>query len=253
MRQAVHRLGGVLVGMALLVGVGAIQASPAAAQPAGGVRVMPLGDSITDGFNVPGGYRNYLYPALVEAGYSIDFVGSAVGGPASLADRDHEGHSGWRIDQISANIGNWMRQYTPRTVLLHIGTNDMWNANGASGRLDALIDQILELSPEVELFVATIITLPMADANVRNFNAAIPAIVEAKAAAGFHVHLVDMYAELTSADLADGVHPNATGYRKMADAWFAALTAEPSSLTEVGTPEIETPDPDVRVREIGVR
>ena len=46
-------------------------------------------------------------------------------GPANLGDHDHEGHSGWRIDQIDANVVDWLRTTTPRTVLLHIGTNDM--------------------------------------------------------------------------------------------------------------------------------
>ncbi|MEU8385436.1 hypothetical protein AB0C32_40560, partial [Streptosporangium sp. NPDC048865] len=33
----------------------------------GGVRVMPLGDSITDGFNVPGGYRVDLWQRMVRS------------------------------------------------------------------------------------------------------------------------------------------------------------------------------------------
>jgi hypothetical protein len=40
------------------------------------VRVMPLGDSITDGFNVPGGYRVDLWQKLVAGGRTVDFVGS---------------------------------------------------------------------------------------------------------------------------------------------------------------------------------
>jgi lysophospholipase L1-like esterase len=239
MRQVLHRLGGVVVGMVLLGAMGVIQASPASAQPAGGVRVMPLGDSITDGFNIPGGYRIDLWQQLVAAGHTVDFVGSASNGPASLGDRNHEGHSGWRIDQLSTNINAWMQQYQPRTILLHIGTNDMiGNSNGAPQRLSTLIDQIVAASPDVELFVATLVPLSFSDANVRAFNAALPAIVDAKAAAGHHVHLVDMYSKLTTADLADGVHPNASGYSKMADAWFEALLAEPSSLTPVGTPVV---------------
>jgi len=200
----------------------------AQAQSNGGVRIMPLGDSITDGFNIPGGYRIGLWQRLVADGYRIDFTGTQSNGPASLGDRDHEGHSGWRIDQIDANIVNWLLTQTPRTVLLHIGTNDMiQNPTNAAGRLATLINRITSTAPRAEVFVATIIPLPMLDSTVRAFNAAIPDIVRA---AGPRVHLVDMYNALTSADLADGVHPNATGYDKMAAAWYNALKSVPGSL-----------------------
>jgi len=48
---------------------------------------------------------------------------------------------------------------------------------------------------------------------VNAYNAAIPGIVAQK---GALTHLVDMHSAITTADLADGVHPNATGYDKMA-------------------------------------
>lgn len=221
-------LGGLVAALALLAAA-VLTSGPAAAD--GGVKVMPLGDSITDGFNVPGGYRIDLWQKLVADGYTIDFVGSLANGPAGLGDRDHEGHSGWRIDQIDANIVSWLRTYTPHTILLHIGTNDMvQNPSGASDRLAALIDKIIATLPDVYLFVATIVPLPFADASVRSFNAAIPGIVQARAAAGKRVYLVDMYSALTAADLADGVHPNAVGYSKMADVWYQALRSVPGSL-----------------------
>src|SRR3954468_13523052 len=95
------------------------------AESNGGVRVMPLGDSITEGTQVPGGSRTGLWQRAAGAGYRIDFVGSQFNGPAELGDHDHEGHPGWRIDQIDANIVGWLRSTTPHTVLLHIGTNDI--------------------------------------------------------------------------------------------------------------------------------
>src|SRR5215472_7541686 len=110
---------------ALAVTGAAVRTSVASAESNGGVKVMPLGDSITDGFVVPGGYRNGLWQRFTAAGYKVDFVGSLSNGPASLGDHDHEGHSGWRIDQIDANIVGWLNTQQPHTVLLHIGTNDV--------------------------------------------------------------------------------------------------------------------------------
>ncbi|MCP5545455.1 MAG: hypothetical protein H7A49_16285, partial [Akkermansiaceae bacterium] len=44
------------------------------------VRIMPLGDSITQGCcsgsAVEGGYRNRLHDLLDSAGYTVDFVGT---------------------------------------------------------------------------------------------------------------------------------------------------------------------------------
>ncbi|MGC5290529.1 cellulose binding domain-containing protein [Micromonospora sp. DT231] len=208
-----------------------IATAPANAESNGGVRVMPLGDSITDGFNVAGGYRIELWQRFTSGGYRIDFVGSQFNGPSSLGDHDHEGHSGWTIAQIDANVVNWLRATNPRTVLLHIGTNDMYgDTSGAPGRLATLVDRITNTAPNADVFVATIIPKSGADNVVRGYNAAIPGIVQTRAAAGKRVHLVDMYRALTLGDLADGVHPNATGYRKMAAAWYDALRSVPGSI-----------------------
>jgi hypothetical protein len=58
---------------------------------------MPLGDSLTDGYNVPGGYRIALEDALTNSGQPFDFVVGRFNGPVSLADQDHEGHVGFKI------------------------------------------------------------------------------------------------------------------------------------------------------------
>lgn len=232
MRGTVRRLGTALLGVVVALGLGVGVTEPAVAESNGGVRVMPLGDSITDGFNVPGGYRITLWQRLAGGGHTVDFVGSGFNGPATLPDHDHEGHSGWRIDQLDANIVAWLRTHSPRTVLLHIGTNDM-NQNhdvaNAPARLSALIDKIRATAPAVELFVAQITpeTNPTLEARVRAYNATIPGIVAQK---GPRTHLVDMHSAITTADLADGVHPNATGYDKMGARWHEALQSVPGSL-----------------------
>jgi lysophospholipase L1-like esterase len=222
-----------LVAASVMLAVG-----PAGAESNGGVRIMPLGDSITDGFNVPGGYRVGLWQKLVAGGYRADFVGSGFNGPAGLGDHDHEGHSGWTIAQIDSNINGWLATYRPRTILLHIGTNDIYGSNpaGAPARLGTLLDHITAAAPNAEVFVAQITPLSCCDAGVRAFNAAIPGLVQSRVNAGKHLHLVNMYAALGLGDLADGVHPNAGGYAKMADVWYSALRSVPGSLTDGASP-----------------
>lgn len=238
MRTGLRLLAAAVMAMATsaLLGIG-----PAVAESNGGVRIMPLGDSITDGVQTPGGYRIGLWQRFVAGGYREDFVGSLSNGPASLGDHDHEGHSGWRIDQIDANIVTWLRNTTPHTVLLHIGTNDILQNDdvaNAPNRLSGLIDHITATAPTAEVFVATII--PLANSGqeqaVQKYNAAIPGIVQSKVAAGKHVHLVNMHAALTAADLVDGIHPTAAGYDKMATVWFTALRSVPGSIGDPTVP-----------------
>src|SRR4051794_38567237 len=49
-----------------------------------GVRIMPLGDSLTDGQDIPGGYRIDLWARFAADGEPINFVGSQANGPPSL-------------------------------------------------------------------------------------------------------------------------------------------------------------------------
>jgi lysophospholipase L1-like esterase len=234
MRRILALMAGTLIASSLCL------ASPARAESNGGVRVMPLGDSITDGYTVAGGYRIGLWQRLANDGHLTDFVGSLSNGPANLGDHDHEGHSGWRIDQLDANITGWIQQANPRTILLHIGTNDIgqnYDVGNAPARLSALIDKIRADAPQVQLFVAQII--PTADSaneqKTQTFNAALPAIVAQK---GPLTHLVDQHSAITTADLADGLHPNATGYDQMAARWWSALQSVPGSLAAVSTPPV---------------
>ncbi|MDX6354656.1 MAG: hypothetical protein QOF98_1559, partial [Streptomyces sp.] len=186
----------VIVGGAVAAAGFALGRIPASAavpgQSNGGVRVMPLGDSITDGYTpYPGGYRVKLWQLLAAGGYTVDFVGSMTNGPAELGDHDHEGHVGWRIDQLDANINTWLGQSDPRTIMLLIGTNDLnqnYDVANAPARLSGLIDHIRAAKPQSELFVATVPpqTNGTQQARVKTYNAAIPGVVAQK---GSHVHL----------------------------------------------------------------
>ncbi|MDO0924178.1 ricin-type beta-trefoil lectin domain protein [Streptomyces sp. TG1A-8] len=200
----------------------------AAATPAS-LRVMPLGDSITWGIgsSTGNGYRGDLWNRLSSEGHALDFVGTQRNG--TMSDPDNEGHSGWRIDQIAGIADSVLAQYRPNVVTLEIGTNDLnqnYQVPTATDRLHALIDQITADAPDATVLVGTLIvsTNSTEEPNRPAFNRAIPGIVQTEQAAGKHVRLVDMSA-LTTADLADALHPNDSGYRKMADAFNAGVQA----------------------------
>ena len=193
------------------------------------LKVMPLGDSITDGIFVPGAYRNQLWKNIISNGLTVDFVGSMTNGSSELGDKNHEGHSGWRIDEISNKINGWMDTYKPDIVLLHIGSNDIsqkYDMNNAPNRLSDLIDKICAKLPAGgKVYVATVTPISYADAT--SYNSQVKNIVQSKSGQGKPVYLVDMYNALTLNDLAgDGIHPNANGYNKMGDTWFKAIKAD---------------------------
>ena len=189
------------------------------------LRLMPLGDSITYGIGSSdgSGYRARLWDDL--AGNNVDFVGSQQSG--RVPDPDNEGHSGWVIDQLTGLVKTSLPSYRPNVVTLHIGTNDMNNnvaVIGAPVRLAGLIDQILAAAPDTTVLVATLVPASNSDteARIAEFNQDIPGVVDKRRSAGKHVRLVDMSA-VTTADLADGLHPNDSGYRKMADAFHRGI------------------------------
>ena len=194
--------------------------------PGGLVRIMPLGDSITGGNDdaADGAYRPALWQRLVAGGYQVDFVGSKVLGPPAPFDLDHEGHGGFTIAQIDEGVGLWFPSARPHVVLLHIGTNDMGvDITGVDTRLEHLLGSIAAAAPAAHVFVATIIPAASApkQANILEYN---EMVVDATARAGSRFHLVHLHEALNNTtDLADGLHPNATGYDKMAAVWYDAL------------------------------
>lgn len=195
----------------------------------GSVRIMPFGSSTTAG-SVPGGYRGDLYQMLTSAGRSVDFVGSVTdSGPAQLPDRNHEGHGGFVLDQLTAIARARMRTYQPDVVLVHAGANDVLrnvNLVTAPARLEKLLTTMLDVRPDAALYVATVGPLGNAAASSRaaTYNRSIPFIVAKLAREGFKVRFVDNRTTLLASDVSrDGVHLTHGGNTKLAARWYAAL------------------------------
>ncbi|WP_322899826.1 ricin-type beta-trefoil lectin domain protein, partial [Actinacidiphila rubida] len=179
------------------------------------------------GSSTGNGYRGPLFGTLGGEGYVPDFVGSGRGG--TMTDPDNEGHSGWRIDQIAGIADAELAAYEPNVVTLMIGTNDLnqnYQVPTAPDRLHALVDRITADDPGATVLLADLIvsTAPAVVQAEPAYNTAVAQIVQSEQAAGKHVSYVDMGA-LTSSDLADSLHPNDTGYQKMADAWNKGVQA----------------------------
>ena len=189
-------------------------------------RIMPLGDSITDGSAVPGGYRVGLAQLLHASGQQFDFVGSMENGPPALADRQHEGHSGWRIDELHARAHEWVSTAQPDAVLLLAGTNDIWqryDVDRAPARLLDLLVTIDRAAPGALIVVSTLPPFPERAVEREAFNASLMTVISAARARGIRAVVTTAGSTLSDVDLYDGVHPNETGHTKLAAGFYATL------------------------------
>jgi acyl-CoA thioesterase I len=197
----------------------------------GAVRIMPLGDSITQGDRTHNSYRRDLWRLLAEAGYSVDFVGSTSrnhwGGPPNRDfDPHHEGHWGWRADQILARIDAWASAKTPDVALVHLGSNDLAQGQDVGETIEEIRGIIRALRvhrPGVSVLVAKLIPADGLEARVTAFNRELDALSQMDEPSA-RVILVDQFSGFDVARMThDGVHPNAEGERHMAERWLEAL------------------------------
>lgn len=210
-------------------------------------RIMPLGDSITDGAGSSTGasYRLELFRLALKNNKKIVFVGSHTSGPDMVDNQPfpkyQEGHSGWTIDDgggrsgLYPKIQGWlataMPSAPPHIVTLMIGTNDVdiqLDLPNAMNRLGLLVDRIIMNAPNALIVVAQIV--PTTDdgenGRVQSYNGGIPALVKMRADAGKHVTMVDMYGAFTknasykTEYMNDKLHPKDPGYVVMANTWY---------------------------------
>lgn len=201
-------------------------AQEAAAQ----LKIMPLGDSITDGDKSSdlGGYRSRLSGNFQSSGHQTDFVGSLSSG-TGFFDTQHEGHGGFQADEIRDNVLTYLAANPPQAVLLMIGANDITTGQAASAirdEISEILDRIKQFNPKTEIYQATITRRKDGkQAQADQLNTLIRQLVNTKQGQGFDITLVDID-NLVNADLADNLHPNDAGYQKIADKFYAAIIAK---------------------------
>ena len=232
-------------------------------------QILSLGDSITAGSGSTGGYRDPLYTSLSGNGDSFTFVGSQVETTDSklinAGQAHHEGHGGYRINDIDGNLtalhtgtpydstlngGHWLDGISsgdnarpaiyPNIVLLLAGTNDIsngvsvnWYTNdNLKTRMRSLLNDLFAARPDAQVFVGTVTkrTLDHA-AQVVEFNAFLPTLLAEPQYAGRKLYLVDLYTAVGD-NISDGVHPNTVGYAAIGGAWYSAIQQHASPVPE---------------------
>jgi len=215
-------------------------------------RIMPLGDSITDGLvgvgpgntqGSNGGYRVELFRQAIADGHAITFVGTSPttgfgGGPNGPTEvdgqpfpRDHEGISGDTIPGVAGRVNAALAATTPDIILLQIGTNHLYAGlpPEVPGQLEDLLDQITDAAPDALLVVAQVTPLGVPNNGAQQYNAAIPAMVQERVDAGKHLLMVDNFTPIATDPagvaglVGDNIHPNAAGYAIMAGTWYDAI------------------------------
>jgi lysophospholipase L1-like esterase len=188
------------------------------------LRVMPLGASSTVGKGSPetAGYRGPLQELLARDGVAVDMVGSLRDGPDSVPDRDHEGRGGITLEAMRPRVAEWVRQSAPDVVLLHAGTHDLLqgaSAEVAAERLDGVLAEIVAVSDAHVIVAGVWAPLPGDERDREEFERLSAVAVAGFWERGHSMRFVDATNMLTPDQLVDGLHPNAAGYRVIAEVW----------------------------------
>jgi lysophospholipase L1-like esterase len=225
------------------------------------IKILPLGDSITNGSENGGNelaYRDDLYQTLTDAGYDFKFVGSCPDSSntdgkcnlPSLYDPSnltvvattgtvlkHEGRSSITADEMAFKLPvDWLPSYDVDVALLHIGTNDIYNGETPDSTLadiELIITALKAKNTAMKILVAKVLPMGSIASNVAvtgttlngtDYSAGLNALLNPQWAAAKGVTLVDQYNGITEDELlGDLVHPNPIGEKEMSNRWFAAL------------------------------
>ncbi len=202
-------------------------------------RIMPLGDSITETTCYP----QLLSKTLIDNGHTeFEFVGSVLNNQSCGATNVYtEGHGGYLVTDLVGNgqhasePAGWFSAAQAEVVVMHFGTNDVWNdvpPESILSAYSAVLDGLRSVNPNVIVFVAQIIPMNPSGCSecgsrVEALNAEIPAWAANESTSSSPLYVVDLHTGFdTASDTRDGVHPNPAGSQKMADKLYAAMVAQ---------------------------
>lgn len=217
------------------------------------VRIMAVGDSITEGYLAGSStvsYRKELTQSLSQSGCHFQMIGSRLEThrPSGF-ESPHEGYSGHRVDSfiegfgtnpgISATVG----QFQPDVLLVHLGSNDMflnqpvngaYQSSGNGGTITEIKEFVaaaISARGSVKILLANVIPWfgvsahnPDIAVDIETLGNEIEQYVQSIGNSA--VTLVDVRSGYT-ADMmySDGVHPNSKGESHIADAFLSGLAA----------------------------
>lgn len=219
------------------------------------IQIMPLGNSITRGVDGPStddaGFRNDLHDLLTAEGVNFDFVGSKQDGAGF--DADHEGHDGFRADEILGSLGTYLGdQPDVDVIILHIGTNDVSSEQtpeSTRDEIEDILDAINSFNPDIKIILSSLVprTDDKDDATTALNKLLEDLFYKKRDDQGrniFYAGVNELFkhnANWATAYFVDGddVHPNDAGFAVMGEAYFNAVMVAINATTTLVTDNFE--------------
>jgi len=188
------------------------------------LKIMPLGDSITEITC----WRALVWDQLAQAGLAdkVQYVGSQNSNPQNCKpqtanwDQHHEGHSGWLAVDIANNyLTNWLKSTPADIVMFMLGTNDVTRGKTTDDVIAAytkMVGIIRAANPKTKIIVDLVIPLSFSNAPIQAINARIPAWAAGLNTTESPIVVADCYTGFQTSYLRDGVHPNLDGDKVIA-------------------------------------
>lgn len=199
-----------LVQLALLLGL--LAASPAAAED---VRILALGDSLTSGYGLDQGqgFVPQLQAALRRHGVRAHVANAGVSGDTAAAARDR---LAWTLDGMAK----------PDLAIVTLGGNDMLRGLPPRETRAALDSILAELRRrDIPVLLAGMRAAPnLGPDYARAFEAIYPDLADTHGAA-LHPFFLDGVAGERRLNLADGIHPNFQGIKRVVSGILPAVLA----------------------------
>lgn len=191
--------------------------------------VMFLGTSLTDGYGLE---REDAYPALVQQ--KIDSAGL----PWEVVNA---GLSGEKSAGALQRVRSWLIRQPFDVLVVETGANDMLTGadlDTMRTNIQAIIDTVRAARPEARIVLAGMLAAPnLGERYVEQFNATFPELARQNQLT-FIPFLLEGVAAQPDLNLADGIHPNEQGHRRVAATVWQTL--EPV-LREPPSPSATSP------------
>lgn len=166
-------------------------------------------------------------------------------------DKNQEGHSGWTTGGVAGRLQGWVNTYKPDYVLIHLGANDLigspthyfddpygnlgiytffrGNQTPATNvvyppkdsTVKGMLKTIKDINPNARIVIAK--HIPMRDFSTSQLNTIIQRVYDEEKN-NYNLYLADMTVGYSATiDNYDGTHPDDSGGKKMATAWYKIL------------------------------